>query len=371
MNHQRGHLLQIYLVGGAVRDQLLGLPVQERDWVVVGASPEIMLRQGYRPVGKDFPVFLHAVTHEEYALARTERKTAPGYKGFHFYTSPEVTLEEDLQRRDVTINAMAQAADGRIIDPYDGQGDLRQRILRHVSSAFVEDPVRILRVARFAARFPDFTVHPTTFALMQHMVEQGEVNALVAERVWQELARALKEPAPERFFEVLEQCGALSILFPELKNNAAGMKALQQAVTLTKSANVRLAAYLFSIPKQGITALSQRYRVPWDYTDLAVLVATYHGQFFQVLNLSAEELLKVFEFLDAFRRPDRLSEFCLACTAIYGKQVVAHTHLLTQLYDLVKSVDSAPLLVRGLKGMEMGQEIRKQRINLIREALSK
>src|SRR5450830_1884765 len=208
--------MHIYSVGGAVRDELLGLPVQDRDYVVVGATPADMLAQGYRPVGKDFPVFLHPRTQEEYALARTERKTAPGYKGFVFHTDADVTLEQDLVRRDLTINAMARAADGTLTDPFGGAQDINAKIFRHVSTAFAEDPVRILRVARFAARFPDFTVAPETNALMQAMVAQGEVDALVPERVWQELARGLMERQPSRMFAVLRDCGALARLLPEL-----------------------------------------------------------------------------------------------------------------------------------------------------------
>ena len=210
------HPFQVYCVGGAVRDELLGFPVKDQDWVVVGATPEQMVALGYQPVGKDFPVFLHPQTHEEYALARTERKTARGYKGFQVYASPEVTLEQDLARRDLTINAIAKDTDGQLIDPHNGQQDLKSKVFRHVSDAFVEDPVRILRLARFAARFADFTVADETMALMQEMVQNGEVDALVPERVWQELARGLMEPKPSRMFVVLRECGALKVLLPEL-----------------------------------------------------------------------------------------------------------------------------------------------------------
>src|SRR5256885_5337521 len=208
--------MKAYIVGGAVRDALLGVPVNDRDWVVVGATPDDMLAAGYKPVGQDFPVFLHPQTHEEYALARTERKTAPGYHGFTFHADPSVTLEQDLERRDLTINAMAQDADGRVIDPFGGRDDLRDKVLRHVSPAFAEDPVRILRLARFAARFDDFAVAPQTLALMRDMVRAGEVDALVPERVWQELSRGLMERRPSRMFEVLRACGALARLLPEV-----------------------------------------------------------------------------------------------------------------------------------------------------------
>ncbi len=361
--------MEIYLVGGAVRDQLLGLPVIERDWVVIGATPELMLQLGYQPVGKDFPVFLHPVTHEEYALARTERKTAPGYKGFHFYAAPDVSLEEDLQRRDLTINAMAQTMEGGLIDPYGGQADLEQRILRHVSAAFVEDPVRILRVARLAARFPDFSIHSDTLYLMQQMVQQGEVNALVPERVWQEWVRAMRESTPSRFFHVLTACGALAILFPQLWENRVDEVALKQAVTLSCSAKIRLAAYLHHLPPHQISALSQQYRFPRDYTELALLVSRYQTHFQQLLNSSAEELFKLLESLDAFRRPERLEQFSIACTAIYSESYLCQAERLRKSYAAAKSVDSAPLIQSGLSGIALGQALRKQRVQLIAASL--
>ncbi|EKD92292.1 MAG: hypothetical protein ACD_29C00083G0003, partial [uncultured bacterium] len=217
--------MKVFLVGGAVRDELLGRSITERDWVVVGSSPEELIASNFQPVGKDFPVFLHPKTHEEYALARTERKTGRGYKGFHFYTSPNVTLEEDLERRDLTINAMAKSESGQFIDLFGGQADLKAKLLHHVSPAFSEDPVRVLRVARFAALLPNFQVHPETNRLMSHMVQQGEIDALVSERVWKELSRALENENPCRFFEVLDACGALVILFPALLKNAGGFEA--------------------------------------------------------------------------------------------------------------------------------------------------
>ncbi|HEX4045174.1 MAG TPA: multifunctional CCA tRNA nucleotidyl transferase/2'3'-cyclic phosphodiesterase/2'nucleotidase/phosphatase, partial [Gammaproteobacteria bacterium] len=272
--------MKIYLVGGAVRDKLLGLRVKERDWVVVGASEQDMLALGYRQVGKEFPVFLHPSTREEYALARTERKVGLGYKGFSFDTSPDVLLEDDLIRRDLTINAMAETAEGVLIDPFHGQIDLKQKVLRHVSSAFAEDPVRILRVGRFLARYArlGFQVAPETMILMQQMVAAGEVDALVAERVWKECMRALGEKNPEYFFVVLSACDALPILFPNLVLGDAGMHALQQACQLTTNKIVRFAALLHALPdtKKAIQTLCLRYRVPNVYRDLALLTAAHY-----------------------------------------------------------------------------------------------
>ena len=359
--------MKTYLVGGAVRDELLGMPVHERDWVVVGATPELMLSQGYRPVGKDFPVFLHPKTKEEYALARTERKTAPGYQGFHFYAAPNVTLEEDLLRRDLTINAMAQTAEGEIIDPYGGHEDLKNRVLRHVSLAFIEDPVRILRVARFAARFGEFTIHPETLRLMQEMVRCGEVNALVAERVWQEWRRALAEPYPQRFFEVLTDCYALPVLFPELQDNTAGLTALKKAAAVTIVTPVRFAVLLHRLGKE-LRGLCQRYRVPREYCDLAVLVARYQDNYQQLLTLNAAQLLKLLESLDVFRRPERLELFLSAGGVIEGNTTVAfdRAERLRRAYQLAVAVDPMPILQRGLRGKDIGNALREQQELVIR-----
>ena len=270
--------MQVYLVGGAVRDELLGRAVRERDWVVVGATPAELERLGYRAVGRDFPVFLHPETHEEYALARLERKVGPGYRGFVTDFSPAVTLEQDLGRRDLTINAMARDGAGRVIDPHGGQADLGARVLRHVSPAFAEDPVRILRVARFAARFAGlgFTVAPETLALMRTMVDSGEASALVSERVWRELERALGEPAPQRCLEVLRDCGALTVLLPELAGHAdaaAAWALLRAAAERGAATPVRWAALLAGLPTAQIEALCARLRVPNDYRELALLAA--------------------------------------------------------------------------------------------------
>ncbi|MBD8532417.1 MULTISPECIES: multifunctional CCA addition/repair protein [unclassified Massilia] len=339
--------MQIYVVGGAVRDALLGLPVQDRDHVVVGATPEAMLAAGFRPVGKDFPVFLHPDTQEEYALARTERKTAPGYHGFVFHTAPEVTLEDDLVRRDLTINAMAQGEDGVIVDPYGGRSDLDARVFRHVSPAFAEDPVRILRLARFAARFPEFTVAPETLALMQTMVEAGEVDALVPERVWQELARGLMENHPSRMLAVLRDCGALARIMPELdalwgvpqppKHHPEVDTGVHMMLVIDVAAEgrhtlaVRFAALMHDLGK-GVTpadkwpshhghegmgtkliaALCQRLKVPNDCRDLALITAREHGNVARAFELRANTMVTLFERCDAFRKPERFNDMLLA-----------------------------------------------------------
>jgi tRNA nucleotidyltransferase (CCA-adding enzyme) len=339
--------MQAYVVGGAVRDELLGLPVQDHDWVVVGATPEQMVAQGFRPVGKDFPVFLHPDTQEEYALARTERKTAPGYHGFVFHTSPDVKLEDDLVRRDLTINAMARAEDGSIVDPYGGQQDLRDRIFRHVSDAFAEDPVRILRLARFAARFPEFRVAESTNALMRRMVEEGEVDALVPERVWQELSRGLMEQKPSRMFDVLRDCGALARILPELDalwgvpqpplhhpevdTGVHMMLVIDYAAERKLELPVRFAALMHDLGKgrtpeehwpkhhghEGmgprlIADLSKRLRVPLECRDLAVMTAREHGNVSRALELRPNTIVTLLERCDAFRKPERFAQMLLA-----------------------------------------------------------
>ena len=344
--------MQVYLVGGAVRDALLGLEVKEHDWVVVGSTRDELLRLEFREVGRDFPVFLHPESHEEYALARLERKTAPGYRGFAVEFGPEVTLEEDLARRDLTINAIAQATDGTLIDPYGGRRDLEARLLRHVSAAFVEDPVRVLRVARFAARFAPlgFKVAAQTMALMRAMVERGEVQALVAERVWQETEKALREPAASEFFRVLRECGALKVIYPEvdalfgvpqpaqwhpeIDTGVHTLMVLDQAVRLSDDPTIRFAALVHDLGKgttdpaawpshRGheqrsvalIEALCERLRVPSEYRELSVIVARYHGNVHRAFELRAETILEMLEKSDAFRRPERYSHALLACEA--------------------------------------------------------
>lgn len=342
--------LTVYCVGGAVRDELLKIPIKDRDYVVVGSSVDEMLKRGYQAVGKDFPVFLHPKTHEEYALARTERKVSKGYKGFTVHADPEVTLEEDLTRRDFTMNAIAQSADGELVDPYHGQADIQNKVIRHVGAAFVEDPVRILRAARFSARFVDFTIAPETMQLMQQMVMDGEVDALVPERVWQELAKGLMEERPSRLFNVLQDCGALQKLIPELSclwgvpqtekyhpeidTGVHVMMALDYAAKHQFSLPVRYAVLMHDLGKgttpkevlprhighdargaELVTTVSKRLRAPNECRELAYLVAKFHIKAHQVLVMKAETLLNFLINLDAIRQPDRFENFLLACEA--------------------------------------------------------
>ncbi|MDR3479016.1 MAG: multifunctional CCA tRNA nucleotidyl transferase/2'3'-cyclic phosphodiesterase/2'nucleotidase/phosphatase [Gammaproteobacteria bacterium] len=359
---------EIYLVGGAVRDALLDLPVKEKDYVVVGATSEEMLQLGYRQVGKDFPVFLHPKTHEEYALARMERKVSRGYTGFTFDASPSVTLEEDLLRRDLTINAIAQKISTKeLIDPYHGQADLEKKLLRHVSPAFVEDPVRVLRVARFAARFASlgFTVAPETNALMKEMVKAGEVDALVAERVWKELERGLQEKNPEVFFTVLSACDALPVLFPDLTE--ANFTALKKATSLSEDPEIRFAALLQSLTPEQINALCGRYRVPGVYKELALLVSRYGAVYSQALGLNPEQLLNFFQSVDIFRREARFQKFLTVCEAI-GLNGQA-SEFLRRLQGVLKAVNIQSVLEKKLSGEDLAKEIRKMRLDVIRNAL--
>lgn len=299
--------MKIYCVGGAVRDELLGLPVQDRDYVVVGATPEQLIAQGFVPVGKDFPVFLHPRTHDEYALARTERKTGPGYKGFAVHFDPGVRLEDDLLRRDLTINAMARGEDGALVDPHGGEADLRARVLRHVSEAFVEDPVRVLRLARFAARFADFSVAPATMALMQHMAAAGELEALVAERVWQEMARGLMEARPSRMFEVLQQAHALPILSQSLAQ-AWQQPALARQLDASAARGQALAqrfAVLTHDLGENLEVFSQAWRVPGECRDLGLLLARERAALMAATHLEAGQLVGLYERCDARRKPER------------------------------------------------------------------
>jgi len=316
-------LMKIYCVGGAVRDELLGLPVKDRDYVVVGATPEEMVSQGYKPVGKDFPVFLHPRTHEEYALARTERKTARGYHGFEFRAAPDVTLEQDLARRDLTINAIARGADGRIIDPFNGAADLKAGVLRHVGPAFAEDPVRILRVARFAARF-GFRIAPETMKLMREMARNGEADALVAERVWQEVARGLMEARPSPMFEVLRECGVLARIMPEVDAlwgdaDAAreAMRVLDAAAAAGARLPARLAALARSLYPLAVESLTGRLKAPADCRDLALLAARHANTVLDAAKLDAQSLLDLFNTVDAWRRPERFAE--LVAVAFAGE----------------------------------------------------
>jgi len=301
--------MKVYTVGGAVRDELLGLAVKDRDYVVVGATPEEMERRGFRPVGKDFPVFLHPDTHEEYALARTERKTARGYKGFQVYATPEVTLEQDLARRDLTINAIARDEAGTLIDPYGGAADLGAGILRHVSPAFVEDPVRILRVARFAARFPGFRIADDTVTLMRTMVSRGEADALVPERVWQEFAKGLAEPTPSRMFAVLAECGALARVLPEWMqlDETRALAALAIAAERQLALAERFAAALAGADPETVESACARLKCPGDCRDLALLAARFSAPIEDADRLDAAELVELLVGCDAFRRPDRFA----------------------------------------------------------------
>lgn len=356
-------MMKIYLVGGAVRDRLLGRLIQERDWVVVGATVQEMLQLGFRQVGKDFPVFLHPKTHEEYALARTERKIGRGYTGFEFNTAPSVTLVEDLQRRDLTINAMAESEQGELIDPFHGQDDLRLGILRHVSPAFVEDPVRILRLARFAARF-GFSVAQETMDLMHSMVLNGEVDALVPERVWKELSRALLEPYPEHFFKILKDCGALNKLFPEIEFPGPGAAALKRAVTQTSSASIRFAILLYPLTENQGKNLCARYRIPHDYRDLALLVIKYLPMCQNQPN-QAEAILDLLQALDVFRRPERFKAFLQVIT------IAQESHSLEWLayyYGLLQSVDISEF-IEGNTGAEIGKKIREKRLETLKKGM--
>ncbi|RTQ34683.1 multifunctional CCA addition/repair protein [Variovorax gossypii] len=323
--------MKIFLVGGALRDRLLDRPVSDHDWLVVGATPEEMVARGYLPVGRDFPVFLHPETREEYALARTERKSAPGYRGFTVHAAPDVTLEQDLARRDLTVNAIALpselvSADGRfdptpgtLADPFHGQRDLRDKVLRHVTDAFREDPVRILRVARFAARFDDFGVAPETKALMREMVAAGEVDALVPERVWQELSRGLMETRPSRMFEVLRECGALAVLLPEIEADARTMQAIDIAAGQKASLAVRFACLTGGLGRSGppglkaLHAVCERWRVPVEIRELAEVVAREQGHIDGSGTLDASGLVRLLERCDAFRKPARFAEALQAC----------------------------------------------------------
>ena len=396
--------MKIYLVGGAVRDKLLGLPVKDRDYVVVGATPDDMIARGFKLVGADFPVFLHPDTKCEYALARTERKTGPGYKGFSVHAAPDVTLEQDLARRDLTINAMAESEAGELIDPYGGARDLDAQVLRHVSPAFVEDPLRVLRVARFAARF-GFSVADETLTLMRELVAAGEMQHLVAERVWSELERALGSQQPWIFFEVLRGCGALAILFPELEalfgvpqperhhpeidTGVHTLMALQQATRLSRETRVRFAVLVHDLGKgttpqsewprhigheeRGVNLiknLCQRFRVPTEYRELAETVSRYHLHCHRALELRADTLLKTLEGIDAFRKPERVGWFLLACEADargrkgLEERAYPQADLLRRAHAAARAIGSE-VASGDARGAEIGAQIRARRIAAI------
>jgi tRNA nucleotidyltransferase (CCA-adding enzyme) len=402
--------MKTYLVGGAVRDELLGYPFSEKDWVVVGATVEDMLALGYQQVGKDFPVFLHPETKEEHALARTERKTAPGYKGFAVHATPDVTIEDDLLRRDLTINAIAKDADGTLIDPFGGVKDIEARILRHVSAAFAEDPVRILRLARFAARYAHlgFTIAEETMQLMRDMVKAGEVDALVPERVWQEMEKALGEKTPVQFIEVLRICGALKKIMPELDRlwgvpqppehhpeidtGVHTMMVLEQACLLSEDRQVRFAALVHDLgkgttPKEEwpkhiahearggkiVLELCQRMRVPNDYRDLAERVARFHLHYHRALELKPVTVVKTLEQLDAFRKPERFEKFLLASEADargrpgYEDRLFAQGDFFRTALTAACSVDVAALRKQGYENLKLANKIRAERIRLVAE----
>lgn len=405
--------MEIYLVGGAVRDKLLGLPVQDRDYVVVGATPDEMVAKGFKPVGADFPVFLHPETKAEYALARTERKSGHGYKGFKVYAAPDVTLEDDLRRRDLTINAMAEDAQGHLIDPFKGAEDLRLGVLRHVSPAFAEDPVRILRVARFAARYARWSFHVAhgTNQLMRQMVDSGEVDHLVAERVWAELERALGEAKPSRFFAVLRGCGALARLFPEIDalfgvpqpeqhhpevdTGVHVMLVLDAAGRLSPDPRVRFAALMHDLGKGGtpraewpqhsgheergvelVNNFCQRFRAPNEYRHLALITARYHAHCHRIAELRPATVVDTLEAMDAFRRPERVDLFVTACEADFrGRAGVddkpyPQAELFRRLFQAARVVDTAAIAAAGTQGPEIGARIREARIAAVRQVLS-
>ena len=402
--------MQIYLVGGAVRDSLLNYPVYENDWVVVGATPEKMINLGFKPVGKDFPVFIHNKTGEEYALARTERKSGRGYQGFEFYTSTDVSLEEDLVRRDLTINAIAQDSDGNLIDPFNGQKDIQLKVLRHVSDAFIEDPLRVLRVARFAARYHHlgFTVAPETMALMKSIVEQGEIEFLVAERVWKETSRAMQSKSPHIYIEMLRECGALDILFPEINalfgvpqradyhpeidSGIHTLMALQQAVKLSDSAAVRFSVLLHDVGKaitpaqtlpshtghesRGLPLVKKicdRFAVPNEFRELAMAVTEYHLLCHKALELKPATILKLFTNIGAIRNSAKLTDFLYCCEADargrtgFEDNHYGSTKYLTQALETVAQTDISDLVAAGVEGREIGRQLKQRQIAKLTE----
>jgi len=397
-----------YLVGGAVRDQLLNLKIKDRDYVVVGATPQQMLEQKYQQVGKDFPVFLHPHTKDEYALARTERKSGHGYTGFDVYSAPDVTLEQDLIRRDLTINAIAQDSEGKLTDPFNGQQDLKDRVLRHISPAFSEDPLRVLRVARFAARFAHlgFTVAPETMSLMKHLSQEGELNHLTPERVWQEMSNALNACQPQVFFQVLRECGALKVLLPEIDNlfgvpnpvkwhpeidsGIHTMMVVEQAAKLTQDPLVRFSALVHDVGKaltppdkwpshhghgqsglKLIKALCERFKIPNAHKELALMVSDHHCKIHRCDDLRKDTVIKLFDKLDAWRKPERFAQFLLACEADargrlhfednhYPQRKIMHDYFL-----VAQAVSVAEIIALGFKGAEIKHQLFKHRVNSI------
>lgn len=401
-------MMKIYLVGGAVRDELLGLPVSDRDYVVVGSTPEAMLTQGYQQVGKDFPVFLHPKTHEEYALARTERKTGSGYTGFSCYAAPDVTIEDDLLRRDLTINAIAKDQQGQLTDPYHGVDDLNARILRHVSDAFAEDPLRILRVARFAARFATqgFQIAPETQSLMQSMTASGELNHLTAERVWAETEKALLSTSPQVYFEVLRQCGALAVLFPEIDRlfgvpapekwhpeidtGVHTMMALQMAAQLSADVDIRFATLCHDVgkaltpkevwpshPNHGengiplIENLCDRLKIPNSARELARLTARFHDKIHIINRLNATDIIQLFDGLDSWRKPERVAQLSLISEADargragLEQQRYPQGEFLREAFREAQTISVKPIVEQGFQGPQIRAELTRQRIEKI------
>ncbi len=404
--------MKTYCVGGAVRDELLGFTVKDKDYVVVGSTPEAMLNAGYKPVGKDFPVFLHPKTHDEYALARTERKTAKGYKGFLVHASPEVTLEEDLARRDLTINAIAKDADGKLIDPFNGVADINAKTLRHVSDAFAEDPVRILRAARFAARFTEFNVAPETLDLMRQMVAAGEVDALVPERVWQELAKGLMEQKPSRMFDVLRACGALQKILPELDRlwgvpqppqhhpeidtGVHVMMVIDYAAKQIFNLPVRFAALMHDLGKgttpadilprhighearsvQLVKEVCKRLRVPNDCKELAQIVAKFHGKLHQALHMKPSTLLEFLIELDAIRQPERFSDFLKACEADSRGRTglencaIPETELILKVLQAAQRVDAGQVASAFSDSEKIKKAVFEARLQAVKQVLER
>lgn len=404
--------MEIYLVGGAVRDSLLNIDVKDKDWVVVGSTPNEMGSLGYQAVGQDFPVFLHPKTKEEYALARTERKSGQGYKGFTCYAEPDVTLEEDLLRRDLTINAIAKADNGELIDPYNGQEDLTNRLLRHVSDAFVEDPLRVLRVARFAARFHylGFTIAPETMTLMKTLVDSGELSHLTPERVWQEWEKSLSNQHPEIFLSVLKECGALAIVLPELDSlfgvpqpeqwhpeidtGIHTLMVAQQAALLSQDLPTRFAAQVHDLGK-GVTPESEwpshkmhchtgiklikklcaRVRVPNEFRDLALLVCEHHTNVHRASELRAQTFIKIFDKMDVWRKPERLEPILLCCQADHAGRLGLESEPYPQkarfemAFEAAKAVEVKEVVAAGFKGQEIREELTKRRVEAVKDKL--
>ncbi len=401
--------MKIYLVGGAVRDKLLGLPVKDRDWVVIGATPKKMIEEGFEPIGENFPVFLHPKTKEEYALARTERKSGKGYKGFVFYSSPKVTLEDDLKRRDLTINAIAEDENGELIDPYGGEADLKNGILRHVSPAFVEDPLRVLRIARFAACF-GFKIADETIKLLHIISKSNELDTLTPERVWSEMEKALAGKYPTRFILALRSCNALKILFPEIDAlfgipqdkkyhpeidvGRHTLMALNQSVQLSSDPIVRFSVLVHDLGKattpkeqlpnhdghetRGINIIDsfcERYKIPNKYHDLAACVSEFHIDCHQIQEMEPKEILERLEKLDAFRRPERFKKFLIACEsdsrgrAGFEEKEFPQAKYFLNALEISRGVNVDLLANKSLKGKELGEALRKERIKILEEAL--